>query len=101
MEIADVTHNPYEWAVRNERQQAILEAVSELDEEFRLALALRELHGYSYQEISEVLGVPIGTVKSKIFRARQMLQEHCQRRAYPQEFERLFCWTIYPHPFSV
>lgn len=74
-EIADSTHLPDEWALRNERQKRILEAVGELDPEFREALSLRELHGYSYQEISETLDLPIGTVKSKIFRARQALQE--------------------------
>ena len=74
-EIADSTHLPDEWALRNERQKRILEAVGELDPEFREALSLRDLHGYSYQEIGETLELPIGTVKSKIFRARQALQE--------------------------
>lgn len=75
MEIPDSTHLPDEWAQRSERQRAILEAVADLDPEYRTALALRELQGCSYREIEELLGVPIGTVKSKIFRARQMLQE--------------------------
>ena len=75
LEISDQTHLPDEWAQRNERQEAILKAVAELDPEYRTALALRELHGYSYREIETALNVPIGTVKSKIFRARQMLQE--------------------------
>ncbi len=75
IEIEDRTHLPDEWAVRNERQAAILKAVGELDPEYRIALALRELYGYSYMEITEALQIPIGTVKSKIFRARQMLKE--------------------------
>ncbi len=74
-EIPDSTHLPEEWAIRNERQRRILAAVAELEPEFREALALRELHGYSYQEVGAELGLPIGTVKSKIFRARQQLQE--------------------------
>ena len=74
-EIPDRTHLPEEWAMRNERQRRILAAVAELEPEYREALALRELHGYSYQEIGAELDLPIGTVKSKIFRARQALQE--------------------------
>ncbi|MEM7263880.1 MAG: sigma-70 family RNA polymerase sigma factor, partial [Planctomycetota bacterium] len=74
-EIPDRTYLPDEWAVRNERQVAIVEAVAELPEDFRSALALRELQQLSYQEIAESLGLPIGTVKSKIFRARAILQE--------------------------
>jgi len=75
MEIPDRTHLPEEWAMRNERQRAILDAVSALPEDYRSALALRELSHRSYQEIAEDLGLPIGTVKSKIFRARQILQD--------------------------
>ena len=74
-EISDSTHLPEEWAMRNERQQQILEAVASLEPEFREALALRELHQLSYQEIAEELDLAVGTVKSKIFRARQALQE--------------------------
>ncbi len=75
VEIADRTHDPEARALRNERQQAILDAVLGLDVEYRLALTLREFHGFSYQEIGDQLGLPIGTVKSKIFRARQILQQ--------------------------
>jgi RNA polymerase sigma-70 factor (ECF subfamily) len=75
LEIPDRKNLPEEWAMRGEKQRRILEAVAELDPVFRMALALRELHGRSYQEIGEELGLPIGTVKSKIFRARQQLQE--------------------------
>ncbi len=75
MEIPDSSYLPEEWAIRNERQQAIVKAVAELPEDFRAALALRELNHQSYQEIAESLGLPIGTVKSKIFRARQILQD--------------------------
>ena len=75
IEIADRRHLPDEMAVRNERQKAILTAVAELSAEYRIAFGLRELYGYSYREISETLDVPIGTVKSKIFRARQLLKE--------------------------
>ena len=73
--IPDHSTNPVDAVTRDETKSAIVSAMAELEDEFRIALALRELNGMSYQEISEHLGIPIGTVKSKIFRARQTLQE--------------------------
>jgi RNA polymerase sigma-70 factor (ECF subfamily) len=46
-------------------------ALDELPEELRLALTLREFDGMSYEEISEVMDCPVGTVRSRIFRARE------------------------------
>lgn len=51
-------------------------AVDELPEPFRLAVVLRDLLGFSYKEMSEQLSVPIGTVMSRLFRGRRMIQEH-------------------------
>lgn len=56
-------------------------AVSDLPEEFRHAVLLRDMQGLSYEEIGEVLGVPPGTVRSRIHRGRQMLQEILQEFA--------------------
>ena len=53
----------------------IVEAIEELPETFRVPLVLSDLDGLSYEEISEELDVPIGTVKSRLHRARQRLQE--------------------------
>jgi RNA polymerase sigma-70 factor (ECF subfamily) len=50
-----------------------LEALGRIDEEFREALVLREMEGLSYDQIAEITGVPEGTVKSRIFRARAAL----------------------------
>lgn len=55
--------------------EEILRAIEELPEEFRTAVVLSDREGFNYQEISEVLEVPVGTVKSRIFRGRRMLQE--------------------------
>ena len=49
-------------------------ALEELPEEFREAIVMRELEGMGYKEIAEVAGVPIGTVMSRLARARKRLQ---------------------------
>jgi RNA polymerase sigma-70 factor (ECF subfamily) len=56
-------------------------AVDELPEQFRLAVVLRDLLGLSYKEMSEQLSVPIGTVMSRLFRGRRMIQEHLREHA--------------------
>ncbi|HET8712949.1 MAG TPA: sigma-70 family RNA polymerase sigma factor [Gemmatimonadales bacterium] len=52
----------------------VLRAIDQLPEAFRETLVLSDVEGMSYQEIAGILGVPIGTVKSRLFRARQLLQ---------------------------
>lgn len=53
----------------------VVRAIDELPEEYREALVLSDLGDLRYAEISEVLGVPVGTVKSRLFRGRRILQE--------------------------
>jgi len=53
----------------------VVAAIDELPEEFRVVVVLTDLEGLSYQEVSELLGAPVGTVKSRLFRARRRLQE--------------------------
>jgi RNA polymerase sigma-70 factor (ECF subfamily) len=52
----------------------VLRAIDALPEEFRETLVLSDVEGLTYAEISQVTGVPVGTVKSRLFRARQALQ---------------------------
>jgi len=54
----------------------ILRAVDELPPEFREAVVLSDMEGLPYVEIGKILQVPIGTVKSRVFRGRRLLQEH-------------------------
>ena len=49
--------------------------MEELPEELRMAITLREIEGLSYDEIAESMGCPIGTVRSRIFRAREAISE--------------------------
>jgi len=50
-------------------------AIEELPEELRSAIQLRELEGMSYEEIAKMMDCPIGTVRSRIFRAREAIAE--------------------------
>ena len=52
----------------------VLRAIDQLPEAFRETLVLSDVEGMSYQEIAKILEIPVGTVKSRLFRARQMLQ---------------------------
>ena len=53
----------------------VIEALENVPEQFRIAVLLSDVEGFSYQEISEILGISVGTVKSRIFRGRKILQK--------------------------
>ncbi len=55
--------------------EEVLRAIDELPDEFRETVTLSDVEGLSYAEIGEITGVPVGTVKSRLFRARQALQK--------------------------
>ena len=59
----------------SERQQMVQAALGELSQEFRTALVLKEMEGLKYEEIAEVVGCPVGTVRSRIHRARSEMRE--------------------------
>lgn len=61
--------------LQRERQQAVQQAITQLPEPFRLVLVLYDLRGLSYQEIADVLQQNMGTVKSRLNRARGLLRE--------------------------
>ena len=67
--------SPEEILAANNLREMIFESLSNLPEDIRTAISLREFEGLSYEEISEVLGCPIGTVRSRIFRGREIIQE--------------------------
>lgn len=66
--------DPSERAHQADFAAAVRLAVAELPEEFRSAVLLRDLQGLSYEEISTILDVPVGTVRSRIHRGRLQLQ---------------------------
>lgn len=67
--------DPSGEAAGSEVRDKIQQALRRLDDESRQIVILREFEGYAYEEIAEVLQVPVGTVRSKLHRARLFLQE--------------------------
>lgn len=75
LDIEDNSSNPQHNAEKNELRKAIVDAIGELEYEYRTAIILRELEGMNYNEIASTLGISLGTVKSRINRARNQLRE--------------------------
>lgn len=69
------SEDPASALARDELSEAIHRAMSALPEELRHALALREIDGLSYEQIAALLECPVGTVRSRIFRARKAIDE--------------------------
>lgn len=63
---------------REQLQEAMGRAIAAVPEKYRLALVLRDIEGLPYEEIAQVLGIPGGTVRSRINRARSMLKRKLQ-----------------------
>jgi RNA polymerase sigma-70 factor, ECF subfamily len=75
-----VVDDPEAQALQGALREALAQAIAELPVEFREVIVLRDVQGLSYAQIAEVAGIPIGTVMSRLSRARQRLQ-----RALPIE----------------
>lgn len=67
--------NPENSMLTAKLQQAIHAAIEELPEDLRTAFTLREFAGLSYEDITEVMDCPVGTVRSRIFRAREAIDK--------------------------
>jgi RNA polymerase sigma-70 factor (ECF subfamily) len=66
---------PPQAAERRERHQMVLDALSRLDGEHRAVLIMRDVEGFDYQQMADVMGLPLGTLKSRLFRARLALRD--------------------------
>ena len=67
------TDTPERQLMRQELENTVMKAVAALPEELRLAISMREVDGLSYEDIALKMGCPIGTVRSRIFRAREAI----------------------------
>jgi len=66
---------PERMLQRDELQQLVFTTIEELPEDLKTAITLRELEGLSYEEIAEAMSCPVGTVRSRIFRAREAIEK--------------------------
>jgi RNA polymerase sigma-70 factor (ECF subfamily) len=74
-EPSDPGEGPTERLERQERQQQVRDAIAQLPPEFRTVIVLREIEGFCYEEMAEILDLPIGTVRSRLHRARMQLRD--------------------------
>ncbi len=74
-EVADPAADPEETVLSAQLDADIQRALLALSSELRMVVVLSDIEGHSYEEISETLRIPVGTVKSRLHRARRMLQE--------------------------
>ena len=75
MELRDNSPTPDEYAEYNETQRAVRKAIKELSDEYREVITLCDIEDMSYEDISNILNCPVGTVKSRINRARKALKK--------------------------
>jgi len=66
---------PEHLLLRDEVESTIFSAIDQLPEDLRTAITLREIEGLSYEEIAEAMDCPVGTVRSRIFRAREAIDK--------------------------
>ena len=72
------TDTPENLVLSNELKRVVFETIENLPEELKMAITLREIEGLSYEEIAEVRSCPVGTVRSRIFRAREAIDAKIQ-----------------------
>ena len=77
-QLADPTEGRESRLEREQLRDAVGRAIATVPEKYRLSLVLRDIEGLSYEEIAQVLGIPGGTVRSRINRARAMLKRKLQ-----------------------
>ena len=70
--------SPENNLMKDELEKSVYQAIQDLPEDLRTAVMLREMEGLSYEEIAEVMSCPVGTVRSRIFRAREAIDKHIE-----------------------
>ena len=82
---ADERTSPEKHAVRAETARMLHQTIRELPEDMRAAVVLRDIQGYSYEEIAKILDINVGTIKSRISRGREKLREKLREK--PELFD--------------
>ena len=77
-ETSDSYDSPVDALLRKERARMLHDALSRLSDHHRIIIALREIEGFDYETIASILKISIGTVRSRLHRARSQLRSCCQ-----------------------
>ena len=87
--VPDRGRSPYDCALDGEKRVMIEEALARINPVFRAAVVLRDVEDLGYEEIADILGVSLGTVKSRITRGREAMRRQLEGRLEP---EPVFQW---------
>lgn len=86
--LADPARGPEELALASDERRRVSEGLARLPHAYREAVILRDLEGLSYDEIAEVLGVRVGTVRSRIARGRDQLRLQLEKEGHEPTFDQ-------------
>jgi len=78
IQLPDTSNDPERRVVEAEFKAMVEKAIQELSPAYRAVVVLRHVHNLSYEEIADVIKIPLGTVKTRLFRAREMLKTRVQ-----------------------
>jgi RNA polymerase sigma-70 factor (ECF subfamily) len=73
--LAELSYNPEQQTLAHERESALRAALQRVGQAYRETVILRDIEGFSYEEIATTLGINVGTVKSRLARGRQELRQ--------------------------
>jgi RNA polymerase sigma-70 factor (ECF subfamily) len=85
VEIADGGGNPEELLLTQVMESDLHEGLQKMTADFRVAVLLADVEGYSYEEIAEIMGTSVGTVRSRIHRGRKQLRSYLMQ-ARPEKY---------------
>jgi RNA polymerase sigma-70 factor (ECF subfamily) len=80
-EVTNRSKDPEEELLEDVLDEDVQRALEDLPDDYRMAVILADLEGFSYKEIAEILEVPLGTVMSRLYRGRKLLEEEMLRYA--------------------
>jgi len=86
--LIDSQETPHEYAERMELHEVLEYGLQSISPDQRIPLILYDIHGYSYDEVAEIVNIPIGTVKSRISRSRAKLRDYLLQ--YPELLPSIF-----------
>jgi RNA polymerase sigma factor (sigma-70 family) len=82
VEVADMSYNPEQDLTTKQSRLFITEAINSLPEKYKQVIVMRHHEDKSYEDIAKIMAVPVGTVKARIFRARELLKKKLKSLRY-------------------